>query len=147
MSYSCPVNFETVDSYVARFVAFLVSSLLVVYMSTFDIFILYALFLDFVVRLFYEKKYSVVFQIARYLKKVFKLKNCPTDGGAKRLAGYFGIFFISLLIVSNYLNLHTFSMIVSVVFLTCALLEAFFSYCVGCKIYYIIKKIFPKFMS
>ena len=147
MSYTCPVNFETVDSYVARFVAFIVSSLLVVYMSTFDIFILYALFLDFLVRLFYERKYSVVFQIAKFLKKVFKLKNSPTDGGAKRLAGYFGIFFISLLIVSNYLNLYMFSMIVSVIFLTCALLEAFFSYCVGCKIYYIIKKIFPKFMS
>jgi hypothetical protein len=147
MSYSCPVNFETVDSYVARFVAFIVSSLLVVYMFTFDIFILYALFLDFIVRLFYERKYSVVFQIAKFLKKFFKLKNSPTDGGAKRLAGYFGIFFISLLIAANYLNLQMFSMIVSVIFLTCALLEAFFSYCVGCKIYYIIKKIFPKFMS
>ncbi|WP_366755936.1 DUF4395 family protein [Sulfurimonas sp.] len=45
------------------------------------------------------------------------------------------------------LNLYIFSIVVTVIFLFCALLEAFFSYCIGCKIYFVIKKVYPGFMS
>lgn len=147
MSYSCPLNFESVDSYVARFIALNVSILLIAYMLTFNIFILYFLFFDFMMRLFCKKDYSPLFHISRVLKKVFRLKDIFTDGGAKRLAGYFGLFFILTLIAGNNLNLYIFSVIVSVIFLFCALLEAFFSYCLGCKIYFIIKKMYPSFMN
>jgi hypothetical protein len=147
LSYSCPLNFESVDSYVARFVALIVSVLLIAYMMTFNVFILYFLFFDFMVRLFCKKEYSPIFQISRFLKKLFKLKNEFTDGGAKRLAGYFGIFFIIILIAGNNMNLYLFSIIVSFIFLSCAMLEAFFSYCLGCKIYFLIKKIYPSFMN
>jgi len=147
LSYSCPINFENVDSNVARFVALLVSLLLVAYMMTFNIFILYFLFFDFMMRLFCKKDYSALFQISRLLKKLFKLKDELTDSGAKRLAGYFGILFILMLIAGNNLNLYLFSMIVSFIFLSCALLESFFNYCIGCKIYFLIKKIYPSFMD
>lgn len=147
MSYSCPINFESVDNNVARFVALLVSFLLIVYMITFNIFILYFLFFDFMVRLFCNKKYSALFQISKFLKKLFKLKNEFSDGGAKRLAGYFGVFFILMLIAGNNLNLYLFSILVSFIFLFCAMLEAFFNYCLGCKIYFLIKKIYPGFMN
>lgn len=147
MSYSCPLNFENVDSNIARFVALMVSILLLTYMITFNIFILYFLFFDFMMRLFCNKKYSPIFQISRLLKKLFKLKDEFTDGGAKRLAGYFGLFFVLMLIAGNNLNFYLFSIIVSFIFLSCALLEAFFNYCIGCKIYFLIKKIYPGFMS
>jgi len=147
LSNSCPINFETVDANVARFVAFMVSSFLVVYILTFDVLILYFLFLDFMTRLFCQRKYSLIFQASKLLKSIFKLKNDPTDGGAKRLAGYFGLFFILLLVAGNHLNFHFFSIVVCVIFLSCALLEAFFSYCIGCKVYFVIKKIYPSFMS
>jgi hypothetical protein len=147
LSYSCPLNFESVDSYVARFVALMVSILLIAYMMTFNVVILYFLFFDFMVRLFCKKEYSPIFHISRFLKKLFKLKDEFTDGGAKRLAGYFGVFFILLLIAGNNLNLYFFSITVSFIFLSCALLEAFFSYCLGCKIYFLIKKIHPSFMN
>lgn len=147
MSYSCPLNFESVDSYIARFIALNVSVLLIAYMVTFNTFILYFLFFDFMMRLFCKKEYSPLFHISRALKKVFRLEDKFTDGGAKRLAGYFGLFFILLLIAGNNLNIDMFSIAVSVIFLFCALLEAFFSYCLGCKIYFIIKKMYPNFMN
>ncbi|WP_373036722.1 DUF4395 domain-containing protein [Sulfurimonas sp.] len=147
MSYSCPLNFQSVDSYIARFIALNVSVLLIAYMVTFNTFILYFLFFDFMMRLFCKKEYSPLFHISRALKKVFRLEDKFTDGGAKRLAGYFGLFFILLLIAGNNLNIDMFSIAVSVIFLFCALLEAFFSYCLGCKIYFIIKKMYPNFMN
>jgi len=147
LSYSCPLNFESVDSYVARFIALIVSVLLITYMITFNILILYFLFFDFIVRLFCKKEYSLLFQVSRFLKKLFRMKNEFTDGGAKMLAGYFGLFFILMLIAGNNLNLYIFSISVALTFLFCALLEAFFSYCLGCKIYFIIKKIYPSFMN
>jgi hypothetical protein len=125
----------------------MVSILLIAYMMTFNVVILYFLFFDFMVRLFCKKEYSPIFHISRFLKKLFKLKDEFTDGGAKRLAGYFGVFFILLLIAGNNLNLYFFSITVSFIFLSCALLEAFFSYCLGCKIYFLIKKIHPSFMN
>jgi hypothetical protein len=147
LSYSCPINFESVDSYVSRFIALMVSFLLISYMITFNIFILYFLFFDFMMRLFCKKDYSPLFQISRVLKKIFRFKDKLTDSGAKRLAGYFGLFFILTLVTGNNLNFYIFSIIVSVIFLFCALLEAFFNYCLGCKIYFIIKKIHPSFMN
>jgi hypothetical protein len=116
-------------------------------MITFNIFILYFLFFDFMMRVFCKKEYSPLFHIASALKKIFRLKNKLTDGGAKRLAGYFGLFFILTLIAANNLNMYIFSLIVSVIFLFCAFLESFFNYCLGCKIYFIIKKIYPSFMD
>jgi len=147
LSNACPINFENIDSHIARFIALMVSVSLVVYMITFNAFILYFLFADLILRLFCNKQYSPLFQISKLLKNLFRMKDKFTDGGAKRLAGYFALLFILLLISGNNLNLYAFSMVLSVIFLFCAILEAFFSYCLGCKIYFIIKKIYPKFMS
>jgi hypothetical protein len=33
------------------------------------------------------------------------------------------------------------------VFVLCSLMDALVNYCVGCKIYFIIKKIYPNFMN
>lgn len=125
MSNSCPINFENIDSYVARFIALIVSAFLIVYMVTFNAFILYFLFADLILRLFCNKQYSPLFQVAKILKRLFRMKDRFIDGGAKRLAGYFALLFILLLISGNNLNLYAFSIIVGIIFLFCALLEAF----------------------
>lgn len=147
MSYSCPLNFENVDSNVSRFSSLLVSSLVIFYLITFNIFILYFLFYDFLAKLFCQKKYSIIYQLSKLLKNLFRMKDKFTDGGAKRLAGFFGLFFILLLISGNNLNLYIFSMSVGIIFLGCSLVDALFNYCLGCKIYFIIKKIYPSFMN
>ena len=147
MSYSCPLNFENVDSNISRFSSLLVSLLVISYLITFNIFILYFLFYDFLAKLFCQKKYSIIYQISKLLKNLFRMKDVFSDGGAKRLAGFFGLFFILLLIAGNNLNLYVFSMVVGVIFIGCSLLDALFNYCLGCKIYFIIKKVYPGFMN
>lgn len=147
MSQYCPVNFEQVEANVARFSALFVSILIVSYLVTGSIYLLVFMLADFGVKLFINKKFSPINQISMLLKKVLVLKNKFTDGGAKRLAAYFGLIFTALLIVLHFVDIWLLTLVVAGIFLSCALLEFIFEYCLGCKIYFIIKKIFPSFMS
>ena len=147
MSYSCPLSFESVDSNVSRFNSLLVSSLLITYLYTFNIVIVYFLLFEFGMRLFCKKEVTILYKIAKGVKNILQLKDKFTDSGAKRLAGYFAIFFLLLLVVGNNLNLSLFSYIVGGIFVLCSLMDALFNFCIGCKIYFIIKKVYPSFMS
>jgi len=147
MSYSCPMTFQNVDSNISRFSALLVSSLVITYSFTLNPYILYFLAFDFYMRLFCQKNFSLILHTAKLLKIIFRLKDKMIDGGSKRLAGYFGMFFVGLLIAFNHLHLDLVSYITAVVFLSCSLLDALFNYCLGCKIYFLIKKINPDFMT
>jgi len=147
MSYACPITFEKVDSTVSRFSSFFVSGVVVYYLYTSNLYVLYFLFLDFFMRIFCQRKFSPIYLSSVLIKKVLGLKECLSDSGAKKLAGVFGIFFVALLILLHQIDLSELSIIVGAVFITCSLLDALFNYCIGCKIYYLLKKIYPDFMS
>ena len=147
MSYSCPISFEKVDSNISRISSFIVSIFVIFYLFSFNVYILYFLFLDFFMRLFCQKKFSLIHLSAKSLKYIFRMKDRFSDGGAKKLAGYFGIFFVVVLSILHSFGYREISFIVGAIFITCSLLDAFINYCVGCKIYFIIKKIYPDFMS
>lgn len=147
MSNACPLNFTKVDSNVSRLSAFIVTLLVLSYLYTQNVYILIFLFVDFVLKLFFNPAVSPIMIFAEFLKSILKLKEKYADGGAKKLAGYFGLFFVSALIVTHFLHVWLLSLGIAVVFLSCSLLDVFFNYCIGCKIYFIIKKIYPNFMN
>ncbi len=147
MSYACPISFEKIDSNVSRINSLFVSSLVLTYLFTFNIVIVYFLLFEFGMRLFCKKEVTIIYRVSKSIKNLFKLEDKFSDSGAKRLAGYFALLFLLMLVAGNNLSLYIFSMVVGLVFLTCSLLDAFFNFCVGCKIYFIIKKIYPNFMA
>lgn len=147
MSYACPMNFIRVDNTISRVNALFVSSLVIAYLLSSNVFILFFLAMDFSIKLFVDKKYAPLFILSKFVKKVLKLEVDYCDGGAKRLAAYFGLFFVFLLITAHFSNAWVVSLVIATIFISCALLDVFFSFCVGCKIYFIIKKIYPGFMS
>ena len=147
MSNSCPINFEKVDENVSRISALFVSSLVVAYLFTTNAYVLVFLSLDFIVKLFLQKGLSPINALGVFVKKIFDIKNKLVDGGAKRLAGFFGLFFVLLLSLTHVFNSWNASLIVAVVFLSCSLFDAFFNFCVGCQIYHMIRKIYPNFMQ
>jgi hypothetical protein len=69
------------------------------------------------------------------------------DAGAKRLAAQFGVGFTIALVISTLLHADLAVVIISGIFLSCAALELFFGYCIACKMYYIAKKIYPKWFE
>ena len=147
MSNSCPLNFERVDSNVTRLSSLAVASLVIFYLLTSNIYILIFLVLDFTIKLFVNKELSPISILSGFIKSTFKMKNKFTDGGAKRLAAMFGLLFVFLLILTHFLNAWIASLIVAAIFLSCSLFDVFFNYCIGCKVYFIIKRIYPSFMS
>ncbi len=147
MNHSCPMSFTQIDSNVSRFTSFLVASLVITYLVYGDVMVLYILAFDFIVRLFLNKKNSILNMIAEAVKNIFKLKDKFVDSGAKKLAAYFGLAFVLMLIVVDYFGIFSLTLVIAGVFLTCSLLDVFFNFCVGCKIYHIIKKFYPSFMS
>ncbi len=144
---ACPLNFEKVDENTARFSALFVATLVGLYLYTNIIYILYFLVFDFIMKLFLHKGSSPISIVAEFCKGVFKINDKLVDGGAKRLAGFFGLFFVLLLIMTHYFDLWSLSLGVAVVFLACSFLDVFFGFCIACKIYYLIKKIYPNFMN
>ena len=147
MSNSCPLNFEKVDSNVSRLNSLFVASLVILYLLSSSIYILMFLAVDFIIKLFVDKKFSPILVLARFIKGMFRMKDKFTDGGAKRLATMFGLLFVFLLIITHLLSAWLASSVIAAIFLSCALLDVFFDYCIGCKVYFIIKKIYPSFMN
>ena len=144
---SCPLSFESIDSNVSRFNSSLVSLLLIAYLYSLNIVIIYFLLFEFGMRLFCKKEVTILYKVATGMKNLLKLEDKFTDSGAKRLAGYFALLFLLLLVVGNNLNLYMFSYAVGGIFFVCSMMDALFNFCVGCKVYHIIKKIHPSFME
>ncbi|MDY0120474.1 MAG: DUF4395 domain-containing protein [Sulfurimonas sp.] len=147
MAYNCPLTFQKVESHISRLSSFLVSSLIIAYLITSNVYILYFLLIDFLIRLYMDKSYSLIFLFAKAIKNILALKDSFCDGGAKRLAAYFGLLFVFLLIATHYLDQWLVSLAIAAIFLVCSLLDVLFDFCIGCKVYYLIKRVFPNFMS
>jgi len=127
MSNACPLNFTKVDSNVSRFNALFVAILVITYLYTENIYILLFLFFDFVLKLFLNPGVSPIMMLAEFLKNIFHI--------------------VTSLIITHFLHIWLLSLSLALVFLACSLLDVFFDYCIGCKIYFIIKKIYPNFMN
>lgn len=139
MGNSCPVSFIKVDGNLVRIGAFFVVLFIVLFLVTSEIFLLYVLAIDFYIRIYGNKAYSLIFQLSKLVKKIFNIKKSITDGAAKRLASQFGLAFSVILIIEVQLSINMAFYITVTIFLFCALLEFIFDYCVGCKIYYLTK--------
>ena len=117
------------------------SLFVVLFLITSEIFLLYNLAIDFYIRIYGNRKYSLIFQLSKLVKKTFNIKKSITDGAAKRLAAQFGLAFSIILIVEAQLSINVALYITASILLFCASLEFIFDYCVGCKVYYLTKRL------
>lgn len=138
---SCPVSFVKVDGNVARISAFYVGLLFSTYLFTHNAYIVYFLILDFTTRLFLQKEYSLVHLISFKTKQILHIRSVMVDSAAKRLAAYFGLIFLIFIAIISAMNITILFYILSITLLACITLEVLFSYCLGCEIYHIYKKI------
>lgn len=147
MSKACPLIFRQIDGTIARVSAVFVSFFVVIFLLTSQVLFLYFISVDFLMRLYGLKEYSLIQQLSLFTQRFLSLKTEMTDAGAKRLAAGFGLFFMLLLIIEYHFKLDTAIFFTAGAFLVCSFLEIAFSYCIGCKVYFIVKKIYPAFME
>jgi len=144
MAQSCPISFETVDSTITRLNTLSISVVLVVFLSTLNPLWLYLIFFDFMMRLYGCSTLSFSDRISRSIKSLFRLKGNSVDAAAKRLAAHFGLGLVLVMIAAFNLQLPYLLYTCAGIFLLCLLIDLLFDYCIGCKVYFIIKFFFPK---
>jgi len=141
MAPACPITFHQIDGTIVRINAFSLSLILLAYLFTGQIAFIYFLGIDLIMRLFINKKFSPINQLSGVIKKMLKAKTNNTDAGAKRLAGFFALGFSWSIVILHTLGLFNEAKLLSLVFVFFASLEVVFNFCVGCKIYFIYKRI------
>jgi hypothetical protein len=144
MAQVCPLIFRQIDGTVARLNTVTVSVVLIIFLMTADPLWLLFLAIDFMIRLYGRKSFSPVYQVSSVLKKLLGLQTVMTDAGAKRLAGHFGLAFVLFTLTAYFLQLPLVMYAAAVIFLFCLVLELVFGYCIGCKIYFLYRKLLPE---
>ncbi|MDQ7042920.1 MAG: DUF4395 domain-containing protein [Sulfurimonas sp.] len=138
---SCPISLISVDSNIARINAFYTGAVVVVYLITLQVPIVYFLVLDFSTKLFLKKEYSLLFMLASATKNILKFESVKVDAAPKRLANFFGLLFTILIAITALLQLTSIMYGLSIVLLLCIFLEVVFNYCLGCEIYHIYRRV------
>ena len=144
MSQSCPLAFRQIDGTIARLNAFSVFLFLVAFVFFPNPLLLLVVGTDFMIRLYGNKQYSPFFQFSKLLQKTFHLSTVMVDAGAKRVAAHFGLFFIAVTLGANLAGMSVLMYTAVAIFIFCLSLELLFSYCIGCKVYFIYRHFVPE---
>lgn len=139
---SCPISLISVDSNTARINAFYVGLLFTVFLFTLNAALVFFLILDFGTRIFLSKEYSLLFTLSKKTKELLNLETIKVDAAPKKLAALFGLVFLVAIAGVQLANLTLLFYIFSGVLLACIFLEVAFSYCLGCEIYHLYKRVF-----
>lgn len=144
MAQQCPLIFRQVDATVTRINTLFVILGIIAFLVTQSSIVLILLIADFILRLYGYKHLSPINISSLLIQKNFSLPVKMEDAGAKRLAAFFGLGFTIALLISLWIGADLAIAFISGIFLFCAALELLFGYCIACKIYYIVKKLYPK---
>jgi len=139
---SCPISLISVDSNVARINALYVGIIFTLFILLQNSALILFLILDFATRIFLNKEYSLLFMLSRKTKQLLKLQTTKVDAAPKKLAALFGLVFLVAIAATHFASFTALFYIFSVILLACIILEVAFSYCLGCEIYHLYKRIF-----
>lgn len=137
MSQACPINFTVVDSTVGRIISLITAAIVVIFFVTNQLALLLFLGADLLFRLLGYKEVSIIYLVSKKIKQIMKLPTANIDGGAKQVAGFFGLLFIFLLIIGAVMNFPVMVTIVAAIYVGCLLMDTLINFCLGCKMYYL----------
>jgi hypothetical protein len=144
MAQQCPLLFRQVDTTVIRINTLFVIAGVIAYLLSGIAAIVMLVIIDFLLRLYGYKHISPTQNVSLWIQRKFSLPVKMEDAGAKRLAAYFGVGFMGAIVVLHWLGIGWAVHAVTALYLACAFLDLFFGFCIACKIYYMVKKIYPQ---
>jgi len=140
LMHACPVSLQRVDSYEVRAISLFVAVLAWLYViNDHSIVFAWVLWFDFTMRWRRWRSFSPLALVAKLGVTALHLKPKYTDERPKRFALTLGTLMVTLLLVSGPLGWHTVATLTAYGLIGCALLEALFDFCIGCKLYYLLK--------
>ncbi len=140
----CPISDKRINENTARGNAFLTVLLLTAYVLTSNLLIPAFLFADFLLRSSDLSKYSPFAFISAKINQWLKIKPKYINAGPKVFSARIGVVFSLSVLISSLLGWKTSVLIFSVIFGICAFLEAVFAFCVACKVYPFVYRLYFK---
>ncbi len=140
MNEVCPVSFSKVDENAVRLNAFLVILGVLVFLFTPFKWIIYFLVIDFALRASNKGKYSPLLITGKFLLGLLRAKPSMTDAKPKQFAALLGLIFSVAIMILHLMQQGLLAGVLSAVLSAVAAMEAALSYCVGCKVYYVLQK-------
>lgn len=143
MTESCPISPDLVDGRATRIGAGLVILLTLASLGLDQAWLPLLLALDFGLRSLGWNGWSPVAQAARVLRSAAGLQPQPTNAGPKRFAAVVGTAFGLGIALALHFHQPGLVRALAAVLILCAALEAFLGFCVGCRVYSLLKAAFP----
>jgi len=141
MNSACPISYEKIDTTTVRLGSIFVSLLLLFYISTDLIFFIYFLVFDILVRILRLNRFSLIWYISKIIQKFFNLPSRSEDAAAKRFTLYLALFFSAFVVFFAWLLHFELALLTALLFASCSLTEAIVGFCVGCKMYQIVRRL------
>ncbi len=141
MPNACPISGNLIDESIARVVAIQVSvvAFFIILFSS-SVLLVALLLLDFLLRYFRVNRFAPTHQIAKAVAERFSLKKDMRDESPKRFALALGLGICFVMLLCVILKYTILTKLLGSTLLACALLEALFGFCVGCRMYRYIKR-------
>ncbi|MFB6318804.1 DUF4395 domain-containing protein [Saccharicrinis sp. FJH54] len=140
MEKLCPITFKSVDNHVARLNSSIIIVLFALFFATGSPVVIAFIFLDFLVRGFWEPAYSPVARTSKYILSNFQIKPKMINAGPKIFAAQVGTFISGAVLFCAVTGFSTIGCYFAGILVFFALLESAFSYCVACKLYPFLRK-------
>ena len=144
MNTICPISTQKTDENSARFIGAFTLLTLVIFLFSNSLVPLLLLIIDFSLRASELSKYSILAIISKYLRSFLNINSKFVNAGPKVFAARIGLIFSVLILVCYIFEMNTATLILTFVFGFCAFLESSFGFCVACKIYPYVYKLFNK---
>lgn len=138
----CPISNNRINEKVARGNAFLTVLVITAFLLTSNPILIILLLIDFMLRGLELSKYSPFAIISAPTVKILGLRTIMINAGPKLFAARIGILFSLCILVSVLSGINLAAYIFASVFGICAFLEAFFGYCIACRIYPFVYRAF-----
>ncbi len=140
----CPISDKQVNEQVTRLNALLTVLIIITFSIIPNLFLALFLVTDFIIRASNYSKYSPIAVFSTNVVKLFSVSPQLINAGPKIFAARIASFLSALLLVSFALNLNVLSYSLSGILGLFAFLEFAFGWCVACKIYPYVYKMFYK---
>ena len=138
MKNSCPIVKERVDENLIRLNSGIIFTTLVLFVMTPAKWLIFAIAADFAVRIFLGVKRSPVCFALKKALNTFNVEPCMINAGPKRFAAKLGLGFSLMISLLCLFQMTDTAMIAAAAMSVIVGLEAFWRYCVGCKLYFIL---------
>lgn len=140
MIHTCPISLRQVDTNFVRLVATQVLLVALLFFITHNLLFVFLLLFDFSSRAINLPRLSPFVLFAKILIRLFKIKPKLTDEAPKRFAMYLGLFMTFLIVISVVFDFIALALFLTSFLILAALLEAVANYCIGCKVYAVLKQ-------